>query len=228
MVDIACAFRPKCSNGLSRTRLRSVHCNAGSIKQAAIHGATVSRLRVIAGPALGFEQRRKTEREYGAKQGGQEKRKRTSRRQAWVRKKGIVGERRRRKRRRRVRGSCKACYPRVRVCTSSTRLCLRRVRLPLPFEINLDSLALREQNRIKRSRARGPRHPPLLKVYPRKVRKRLYIWAYNNAERSNIMWWNDRDDIVSERLSSLKWLVFLWFEINKKKEFQRDNYQLNI
>lgn len=113
----------------------ALQCDAGSIKQAAIHGATVSRLRVIAGPALGFEHRRKTERECRARQGGQEKRKRTSRRRPRVRKKGIAGERRRRKRRRRVRGSCKACYPRARVCTSSTRLCSRRARLPLPFEI---------------------------------------------------------------------------------------------
>lgn len=48
----------------------ALQCDAGSIKQAAIHGATVSRLRVIAGPALGFEHRRKTERERGARQGG--------------------------------------------------------------------------------------------------------------------------------------------------------------
>lgn len=68
-------------------------CDAGSIKQAAIHGATVSRLRVIAGPALGFEHRRKTERERGARRGEQEKRKRTSRRRPRVRKKGMAGER---------------------------------------------------------------------------------------------------------------------------------------
>lgn len=150
----------------------ALQCDAGSIKQAAIHGATVSRLRVIAGPALGFEHRRKTERERGARQGGQEKRKRTSRRRPRVRKKGIAGDRGR-------WGEGEGVVKRVIraracACTSSTRLCSRRARLPLPFEINLGSLAPHERNRMKRSRARGPRHPPPLKVH-RKVRKRLYI-----------------------------------------------------
>lgn len=138
----------------------ALQCDAGSIKQAAIHGATVSRLRVIAGPALGFEHRRKTERERGARQGGQEKRKRTSRRRPRARKKGIAGDRGGGGEGG-LRGSCKACYPRARVCTSSTRLCSRRARLPLPFEINLGSLAPHERNRMKRSRQRSSTPSPV-------------------------------------------------------------------
>lgn len=51
MLDIACAFRPKSATGLRSLARCASQCDAGSIKQAAIHGATVSQLRVIAGPA---------------------------------------------------------------------------------------------------------------------------------------------------------------------------------
>lgn len=101
----------------------ALQCDAGSIKQAAIHGATVSRLRVIAGPALGFEHRRKTERERGARQGGQEKRKRTSRRRSRVRKKGIAGDSGGREGE--GRGGAVKRVIRARVCARAARDCVR-------------------------------------------------------------------------------------------------------
>ena len=58
----------------ARTARRASQCSAASIKQAAIHGATVSRLRVIAGPAR-FELRSKTEGKRSNRDGERQRKK---------------------------------------------------------------------------------------------------------------------------------------------------------
>lgn len=173
----------------------ALQCDAGSIKQAAIHGATVSRLRVIAGPALGFEHRRKTERERGARQGGQEKRKRTSRRRSRVRKKGIAGD---------SGGRGEEGWGGTVKRVIRARACVHEQH-EIVFAESQASSPLRDKPGLSRSSrtelhekiSPGPRHPPPLKAHPRKVRKRLYMRrVHSNAERSDLVWWNDRDNIV--------------------------------
>lgn len=115
-LDIACAFRPKSATGraCARSLARCAsQCDAGSIKQAAIHGATVSQLRVIAGPA---GSRLQTPEKDGTRTRGearrQEKRKGTLRQWSRVgeRKRGITGG----------EWSSTACYPRA--CAHETVL----------------------------------------------------------------------------------------------------------
>lgn len=83
----------------ARAPRRASQCSAASIKQAAIHGATVSRLRVIAGPVPASSTRTETKKRgdgRGAEQRERE-RERTRRRVLAGAERGIEGRREREK-----------------------------------------------------------------------------------------------------------------------------------
>lgn len=138
--------------GLSRVRSLACcasQCDASSIKQAAIHGATVSRLQVIVGPALGFVHRRKRERERAGRSEeteGTGKDVETTTARAGERERWREGEDEGEK------GSCvrRVIRERARVRASNTRLCSRR-EISLGFSSSLRT----EPYRMKGSRQRS-------------------------------------------------------------------------
>jgi len=142
--------RARFDRSTTRAKSRSLaccasQCDASSIKQAAIHGATVSRLQVIVGPALGFVHRRKTERE---REGRSEETERNG--------KERQDDDRERERERRRDGEDEQGERELRgVLSASARVCGRATRDCVHGEISLGSLAPYERNRMKRSRQRS-------------------------------------------------------------------------